>query len=107
MVKDKLISIRIIVLLVGLGVFIFLYFNEKSERLLQESKFLKEHQKELRELRYKHLSSIDSISKVLKNTYIELTIEQNNIKYKPYEKFRYIDRNVDAALDTISKYHFN
>jgi len=105
--KNKLIMAGYIILGCVLGLFIFLYYQEKADRLSAEEKFLHDKKIELREQRDKSLHTIDSVLTILSKVSDSLRLEEKNIKYKPYEKLRYTDRNVDAALDTIAKYHFD
>jgi uncharacterized membrane protein len=104
---NKIYSFIIIVLLIALGIFVFLYRQEHADRLSEANKYANEKKKALREERDKRIFQVDSLTQVLDRTIQDLRYEEQNIKYKPYEKLRYTDRNVDAALDTISKYNFN
>ena len=107
MLKSKLITLTYIILLAALGVFIFLYLQEKSERLDAESRFAEEKKLALRNERELNQDKLDSLTVLLQFTAEALREEELNIKYRPYEKLLYTDRTVDAALDTIAVYKFD
>lgn len=105
--KNKLIIGGFIILAVALGIVVFLYLLEKSAREDAENKFAEEKKVALRE--QADSLNLEFVVKSLEfeNKIIELSTREQEIKYIPYEKLRYIDRNVDAALDTIANYRFN
>lgn len=90
------------ILLLGL-----LYYSERRGRLSAEQKFYQEKKEALRKQRDSAHKTIDSLTFSLEKTTDSLRIEEQNIKYRPYEKLMYVDRDVDSALDTIAKYRFN
>lgn len=105
--KNKITIFVFTALLILLGVFAFLYFFEKNNRIDAENKFSKEKKEYLRKLS-------DSLNKtfILKTSDFEIEIDslinlEKKIKYIPYEKTIYIDRTLDEALDVFSKHSAN
>lgn len=104
--KNKLILVGFTILAAALCVSIFLFLKEKSARELADSKYAEEKKEALRQL-------TDSLNSVFDGKVVEFQMEieelsnqEQQINYIPYEKLRYVDRNVDTALDTISNYTY-
>lgn len=104
---NKILSIIVVVLLIAVGVIGFLYFTEKSLREDAENKFAEEKKLALRALTDSLNAEFTVKTVEFEGKITDLSNREQEIKYIPYEKLRYVDRNVDAALDTIAKYRFN
>lgn len=106
-IKDKIILIGLTTLLISLGVFVFLYLNEKSARIEAENRSDNNEKEYLRSLR-------DSLQNMFEYKILEFQIEvkkisklEEEIKYIPYEKVVYPDRNLDDALIILSEHKNN
>lgn len=104
--KNKLILGGFILMAIALGFSVFLYLLEKSAREDAENKFAEEKKVALRKQADSLNLEFDVKSVEFEEKITELSTREQEIKYIPYEKLRYIDRNVDAALDTISNYNY-
>lgn len=107
MVGNKLFGGIIVVLIIALGIVGVLYFNEKSAREEAQNAFAEEKKAALRELADSLNVEFNVKVEEFEAEITDLSNREQKIKYIPYEKLRYVDRNVDAALDTIAKYRFN
>jgi len=99
--------LQTIVLIIAVGIFGFLYFTEKSDRLAAESTYADEKKEELRELADSLHTRFDAEITAFQSKIDYLSSIEQDIKYVPYEKLRYTDITVDTALDTIADYSFD
>lgn len=97
----------ILVLLIALGVFIFLYFTEKSDRLAAENKYAEEKKQALRELSDSLNIEFTNKAQKFQNEINYLSNLEQDIKYVPYEKIIYTDRSFDEALDVFANHPAN
>ena len=105
--KTNLHTALYLILLIALGVFVFLYFAEKSERLSAEDKYAEEKKEALRNLSDSLNIEFNNKTEVFKTEIKYLSNLEKDIKYIPYEKTIYIDRSLDEALDVFSKHSAN
>lgn len=105
--KNKLILSGFIILLLTVGVFAFLYYdtNSKLEEAQIQSKLDKK--KALEELEKQYEEAIKLLNSEFLKLHEEYSNQEDNVKYIPYEKLLYVDRDVDTALDIIANYNFN
>lgn len=107
MVKNKTILIVFGILILAIVGQFFLYKNQKSF-LEQENLDLKEEKKvEIKKVRDSAFAKIEEITISSKETFDSILNISQKIKYIPYEKLIYADRNLDDALDIISNYRYN
>jgi predicted negative regulator of RcsB-dependent stress response len=104
---NNVIKIIITILLILSGVFAFMYFVTNSKLEQAKSKNLKEKKEALRKLSKRKNFEIDSVIKSKNEEYKLLLNLEQEIKYVPYEKLRYVDRDLDAALDVVSDYKYD
>lgn len=95
------------ILLISSGVFAFMYFTTDSKLENELSKGLDQKVKDLkREAELKDNQMVTIITNF--NTRIQdLSDRADNIKYVPYEKLLYVDRDVNTAMDVISSYNYD
>lgn len=86
----------------------FFYFKIKTSDLEQENLDLVEDKKdELKQVRDSAFWKITQLTIKSQITFDSILDISQEIKYIPYEKFIYADRNLDDALDIISNYKYN
>lgn len=104
---DKIKNYAIIALFLVLVGFYF-YNRIQSDSFYKEIIELKKARKnELKEARDVSLNLIDSLLLKSSIKYDSLLLIKQKIKYVPYEKYIYSNRNLDDALDIFSRYKYN
>lgn len=96
-----------LILLIALGVFVFLYFNEKFNSENLEDKYLQEKKEDLRKQAEKLNLSFKEKTNSLQFKIDSLKKIERDIRYIPYEKPIYIDRTLDDALRVFSEHPAN
>lgn len=105
--KSKIGLYAIIVLLVALGGMYF-YFQNKTSFLESENADLKEEKKnELKRVRDSIITRNDTLVVHSRKDFDSILRHNFKIKYIPYEKLIYSDRDLDKALDVIQDYEYN
>ena len=103
---------KTILIIIGILIIVivgqYFYFKVKTSDLEQENLDLVEEKKvELKQVRDSAFVKIEELtinSQIAFDSILEIS---QKIKYVPYEKFIYADRNLDDALDIISNYQYN
>lgn len=98
------IIIALLISLIGLFFFFRIKVKDLENKLDSGEQERKEQLQKVRDSAYRTIVKtvyeskikIDSISKL-----------KDKIKYIPYEKLLYADRDLDSALDTIAEYRYN
>lgn len=104
---NKFIRILLVLSLIALGVMFFIYRNSKLDYEKEISELKEARKEELKAVRDSAFVQIESIVNRSRTTYDSLLTINQEIKYVPYEKLRYVDRTIDDALDVIADYNYS
>jgi hypothetical protein len=105
--SQKLLLALFILMAIAIGIFSFLYFDEKSNRESAESRYLKEKKEYQKTIRDSLVNNNDTIINRFVKENDSLKKLKNEIIYVAYEKYLYADRDLDSALRVISSYRYH
>ena len=97
---NKIIAFMVFLIFGFLVAYIFI-LNNKLEKL--ENEFDERRKKEIQLLEEQKNREFKNLIEIFSDSITDLKNQSEKIKYIPYEKAYYMDRDVDTALDVISE----
>jgi hypothetical protein len=105
--KNKILIGLFAILTIGIVAQYFIYKNEVSFLEQENLDLLEEKKTDLKKVRDSAFVKINEITVNSKNRFDSIANIPPIIKWYPYEKPIFINRDVDSALDIISRYNYN
>ncbi len=105
--KTKTILILFSILIIIIGGQYFLYKSRNADKDQEILDLQEEKKTELKMVRDSAFFKIEELTINSQITFDSILEISQEIKYIPYEKLIYADRNLDDALDIISDYKYN
>ena len=105
--KTKTILIIIGILIIIIGGQYFLYKSQNADKDQEILDLIEDKKVELKKVRDSAFFKIKELTINSQITFDSILEISQKIKYIPYEKLIYADRNLDDALDIISDYQYN
>ena len=105
--KNKAILIGLTVLISAIIILLILWLKTVRDLELKAVEVAKEKIEFFEQEKVKKEILLDSLKSEFSKKIEQISNQEQKIKYVPYEKTKYIDRDVDAALDSISKYRYD
>ena len=95
------------ILLVVIVAQFFWYQNEKSFLEQENLNLIEEKKEDIKKVRDSAFAKINELTTSSKNRFDSILNIPPTIKWYPYEKPIYADRDLDSSLDIITNYHYN